>query len=518
MADRLVAVNDADYRLPPPVRQGIAADVGDASTELGSALLEGFAARGTLPVNLLDYAAADATDQTANVQAAVDAVPTGGTLVVPAGAMFRVDGQINVARAMTISTPGAGGFYSGLTGTTAQRLIYITSGDVALRGLKIIGPQFAAQADQYGVYFTGGAAATPLQNVSVTGCDISKFAYAGIISFYAKRVKFDSNKVHDIGYAGIMLVSTVGGSVDDNDVWNITQATGFVNSYGITASRTPGSLVDQPRTANISISSNRVSDVPAWAGIDTHGGQALLISKNIITNAGTAISLVSAQNAAMAYVFAPLDMDVSGNLIDSGVTNGTRSAGVNLTGNATQRATGKITGNLVRGHGLQSAGSGAGIYLEYTLGVDVTANTVTEASPVGINAHSNNAGFTISGNTVVDQWSSSVNTKAVQVQVDGNTGYVGENTALANGKTATYTVANGFGVFVANQPNNAVAVGVNRMSAAVTPLFDPGAKVGVGFLGAAPAAKAAAPGTASGTDAAVINATVTALRNYGLVT
>lgn len=40
----------------------------------------------------------------------------------------------------------------------------------------------------------------------------------------------------------------------------------------------------------------------------------------------------------------------------------------------------------------------------------------------------------------------------------------------------------------------------------------------VGFFGVTPATKAANPGTASGTDAAVINAVVTALRNYGLIT
>lgn len=39
-----------------------------------------------------------------------------------------------------------------------------------------------------------------------------------------------------------------------------------------------------------------------------------------------------------------------------------------------------------------------------------------------------------------------------------------------------------------------------------------------GFYGSAPVAKAANPGTATGTDAAVINAIVTALRNLGLVT
>lgn len=516
MTARLVAVDDPDYRFPDPVRQGIASDVGNASTELGSALLENFASRGSLPVNLLDYAMADATDQTANVQAAIDAVPTGGTLTVPAGVVFRVDGELVVSRAMTISSPGRGGFYSQVAGTTAQRMLRITSGDTHLRGLFLTGSQRMSAADQYGVYIAGGSSSAQLESVTVVGCELTNFAYAGVFAQHVKRIKIDGNRIHDIAYAGIMVASCIDGSIDNNDVWNITQA-GYVNSYGITASRTPGSLVDSPRSTGLSISSNRITGVPLWAGIDTHGGQGLLVSKNIIRDTGTAISLVSAQNAAMAYVFAPLDMEVADNLIDSTVTNGTRGAGINLSGNATQQASGKIHGNTVRGHGLQSAGAGAGIYLENTLGAVVTGNTVIEPAPSGINAYTNNVGFVISHNIVVDQWSNSVNTKAVNCQLGSNSGYVGENTALTNGRTATYTAANGFGVFVANQTNNAIMLGANRMAATVTALYDPGAKSGIGFLGAPAAAKAASPGTATGTDAAVINAVSTALRNYGLI-
>jgi len=252
------------------------------------------------------------------------------------------------------------------------------------------------------VHIAGSSSATQIESVTVVGCELTNFAYAGVFAQHVKRIKIDGNRIHDIAYAGIMLASCIDGSIDNNDVWNITQA-GYVNSYGITASRTPGSLIDSPRSTGLSISSNRITSVPLWAGIDTHGGQGLLVSKNIIRDTGTAISLVSAQNAAMAYVFAPLDMEVADNLIDSTVTNGTRGAGINLSGNATQQASGKIHGNTVRGHGLQSAGAGAGIYLENTLGAVVTGNTVIEPAPSGINAYTSNVGFVISHNIVVKQ-------------------------------------------------------------------------------------------------------------------
>lgn len=477
---------------------GLAGDVADLETLTEEGRLSEESLGGTFvpqsyePVNLLKYATTFPSDQTAAVQAAVDAVPVGGALTVPAGTQFRVDGQVNISKAITVLSPGMGGFYSQVSGTTAQRMFRSTSGNVHFQGVKLKGSQYAVAANQYGISFIGASPAVPAVNVSVVDCDISEFAYAGIFAQYVRQIKFDRNRVHDIAYAGIMTASCTRGTIDDNDVWNITQATGYVNSYGITASRTPGSLVDQPRSAGLSIKSNRVSDVPLWVGIDTHGGQGLLISENIITNCGTSISLVSAQDAGLAYVFAPLDMEITNNLIDSGVTDGSRGAGVNLSGNVTQRATGKIVGNTVRGCGQQAVGSGAGIYLENTDGAIVGANRVIEPGVSGITAYANNVGFTISGNTIVDQWSNSVNTKSVNVQIDGNTGYVGENTALVAGKAATYTAANGFGVFIANQPTNIISLGTNRMGVTVTPLYDPGAKARIGFFGVASVAKPSA--------------------------
>lgn len=43
MPDRLVAVNDADYRLPEPVRQSLATDLADSATELGESMFGTYA-------------------------------------------------------------------------------------------------------------------------------------------------------------------------------------------------------------------------------------------------------------------------------------------------------------------------------------------------------------------------------------------------------------------------------------------------------------------------------------------
>lgn len=84
MADRLVAVNDADYRLPPPVRQGIAADAADTSSELGRVMEDNWG-RG-LSVKAFGAVGDGTTDDTAAVRAAlIAAAAVGASLWFPAG-------------------------------------------------------------------------------------------------------------------------------------------------------------------------------------------------------------------------------------------------------------------------------------------------------------------------------------------------------------------------------------------------------------------------------------------------
>lgn len=67
MVDRLVAVDDADYRLPEPVLQAIGADVGDSETYIGEALSAAYSPLGGY------FAAPSGGDDTVAVQAALDA-------------------------------------------------------------------------------------------------------------------------------------------------------------------------------------------------------------------------------------------------------------------------------------------------------------------------------------------------------------------------------------------------------------------------------------------------------------
>lgn len=443
----------------------------DTGSDFRGALNAAFAAKASLPVSLLDYAVADGTNQTTNVQAAIDATPTGGTLDVPAGLQFRVDGQLNVAKAMTILTLGRGGFYSGVSGTTAQKMFNITAGSVHLAGLKLVGSQYAAAANQYAVYATGTSGSAPISDVTVTDCDISSWGYGGIHAMYVTDFAFDQNRIRNICYVGIGCVSCIGGSASRNRIKNITQ-TGYVNSYGIFFSRTSGSdnFTTHPRSADIVCAGNKIDDIPGWAGIDTHGGQNIAITGNVVTNCAKPIEMVGAVGTAQNY--APLEISITGNTVTSKVTNGTYDAGIQLIGVAAERATGVITGNVVRGHGTQNSTGSGGILVYYSRGVIVSNNTIIEPSPNGVSFNGDNAGFVCTGNTIIDIWSNNSLPRAVYALATNNTGYIAGNVLLTASKTATYLAAGGFGVNVALDATNVVRVGDNSMSAAGVPFSD----------------------------------------------
>lgn len=443
------------------------------------------------PVNLLKYATTFPSNQTTAIQAAVNATPVGGTLEIPAGMQFRCDGSVNVNKAMTIYSPGRGGLYSGLSGTVAQTMLNVTASDVRIDNIKLRGPQFASVSNQYGVKFTG-TVGSYVARPTVINCDISNFAFFGIHGEFVSDIQFDNNRVYDIAYGAIMVLSADGGSIDKNNIRNITKG-GYADAYGISATRAYGTLALVPRSKNLSISGNRIADVPAWAGIDSHAGQNLKIDGNIITNTYFPISCVSSKIVgAGAYDLACLDVAITNNQCDSTVTDGSRSS-LNLVGNAVEKATGIIRGNTVRGYGLQLNSQGGGIQIDYTSGVIISGNRSIESGLTGIILISNNDGFLVENNVIVDPWSESANVvKGVWSVSDYNTGLITGTQLIVASKVATRTLTNGLGIAISSQPNTTISLGVNRAGVAGTPLWDTGNRSRTGFYGAAGVSRAAA--------------------------
>lgn len=436
------------------------------------------------PATAIYLPSATGSDQTSAIQAVISSMTAGQVLVI--GDRYRVDGTLVFATPNTsVRGSGQGELYSGLTGTTAQVMIRITADNVKLQGFAVTGPQIAAGANQTGISIEGGSAATALNGVILNNMTVSRFGKNGILASYVTNFAFDDNTIFDCCYTGIGILCGINGTIDRNRVRNITQ-TGYANSYGIYTSRYESTdLSTYPRSANISISGNRVSDIPGWDGINTHGGINHIIANNVITNCSKPIEIVGSDDSSNVTTFAPLDIQIIGNVITSTRTDGTYPGGIvfvgaqgaGILGTPAEYGTGTIIGNVIRGHGKENTSTNGAIHCYYTRGLILSNNTIIEAGANGIYMYHTNTDFTATGNTIVDPWTNSLGLAcAISCGSDYNVGYIGGNNRVVRAsKTATVVASRG--IYIASTANNVITLGDNDMNAATSPVYDTGGKI-----------------------------------------
>ncbi|MHB8398596.1 MAG: right-handed parallel beta-helix repeat-containing protein [Candidatus Limnocylindrales bacterium] len=107
-------------------------------------------------------------------------------------------------------------------------------------------------------------------------------AFAGVWAEAASGILVTNCTATDFAYAGIMLLSTVGGTVHECTVarigYTLTPSSPNDNAYGICASQYAG----QPLSTDISFDGNTVTDIPTWHAFDTHGGQRIKFTNNVV--------------------------------------------------------------------------------------------------------------------------------------------------------------------------------------------------------------------------------------------
>ena len=179
--------------------------------------------------------------------------------------------------------------------------VTISKSNTVLDGYTITGPQATRyDAREIGI-LVAGTAAHPLHNVTIRNCTISRFGYGGIVLRYVTSFRIENCHIHDAVYAGIMVISSKTGTIRNNVVQRIGVVgyqTREMNSYGIAITDEGG-----PVSYGITISSNKVEDVPQWHGIDTHGGRRITITSNTIRRTNRAIFITSTtQGRRAAFV------------------------------------------------------------------------------------------------------------------------------------------------------------------------------------------------------------------------
>ncbi len=212
-----------------------------------------------------------------SLQVAVDAAPVGST--VHLGGCTYTGGAV-ISKAVTISG-GTITVASGAAGLT------IAADDVTIVGTEIKGPNaLDFNAAEYGIYALG-TPSSPIRGLTVRSSDIGSFGDDGIYAKYVADLSISGNTIHDVVYAGVLVISGHGGTISHNLIERIGVHGASANSnnaYGV-------ALTDQggAPSSDFSVTGNTVQDVPTWHALDTHGGQRIRFTNNTIRRSSRAI-------------------------------------------------------------------------------------------------------------------------------------------------------------------------------------------------------------------------------------
>jgi hypothetical protein len=308
-----------------------------------------------------------------------------------------------------------------------------------LRGLHIKGPQYLAQnIGEVAVEVLGTSAAAPVTDVEVEDCVIERWGMYGVLYDYAERVMTSRCRIEQVNYGAIMHVSTKEFQVLFNrikTVLSLISGTG----YGVSGTRRAiDSLVTDPRSTDGDIIGNYVSDIPGWEGFDTHGGDNLRFIGNRAKRCKIGYAMGPAPRTDGTSVYAPHNILLLGNFSDSEVTDGTADKGLSISGATKTGVPGTpweyssgiiVALNTLRNHGTQTIDTGGALICESTIGLVLKANQLYRPSPHGITMLTDNAGYTMQDNTIVDVWSDAIASSSaifgsrngyVSGSVDGN--------------------------------------------------------------------------------------------------
>lgn len=276
-------------------------------------------------------------DDTAAVQAQIDAATAGSMLFLPSHITTQLSDYVNINKPLTI----IGGNVN--TGTN-NRGFNITSGGVELHSMKITGEGSS------GTYTAGnnlinavGTSSSPLVRCRFLNNTLLATAGEGMRLTWLEDSEVLGNTVDGFRYAGMLCASMKKSRILYNVVSNAyAHAQGVVNTYGITLTDLSNTVSE--RSQYCVVANNQVHNVPEWAGLDSHGGADLIWSNNIVTNCGQGIALVLGNESRLA---APQNNSVVGNIIDGNNISG--SDGIRFFGkDSSMRGTGVFSANIIR--------------------------------------------------------------------------------------------------------------------------------------------------------------------------
>lgn len=436
-----------------------------------------------IPANLYYTVAGDAVgDGTTNdytaISAAITAAPTGGVLLLEPGKNYRINTGLTIAKALTVWGYGA----KINTGTSQIAAITITASNVSILGLEIEGGGNGSfNTNGKLIVATGtdnGAAVAPtyITGITIRDCELYEAGRCAIRLDYVRKATIENNDIHDIGYSGGEIQSSLDVDWSGGFIKDVTPGTSS-NMYGIYVSRiNDADLVRYPICERITISRVHLEDIE-WEGIDCHGGNDISFLYNTLNNCGNT-------NAAIAFIHADNNASVPIAGVSNGVAIGNVVRGAQRYGIATSTMGGtsiRHTGIVISGNSLHNIGLSStsdnigGIRIGSVVGGTVSGNTLSYCAPYGVIVnHLYATGISITGNSFYRIVSNTETTPAAILidrgaSASGTTVLIGGNTLTLAAAGETYEAVNG--VRVESTDVGTVSITENSFHLASTPYF-----------------------------------------------
>ena len=457
------------------------------------------------------------TDDTAAIQAALDATATGGTCWFPPGT------YLVTAAAGAILRPRAGTTVSG----AGRRLATVVVGpdSAATRLLDVTG---LADVGVTGLTFRGGSAATRSavyasgrggRDVTVTACRFESFMPGQTSTTFAAVYVWptDGATIADSEFVGCGRAITVDQPDGPAEIrGNRITAEVDQMATGILVRRSSGSSHSEVHVRGNVVQGATLD--PGGVGAEGHGVAVFRcrdvhITDNHLEGNGRGI-LVSYQS------FGAL---VQGNTCVANSDAGIRcepeiTTILTTIGLDTPRGV-SVIGNVCRDNAaigvVSGANSGIGITISYAAGSTVAGNIVHDNTGDGIHCDSDRV--SIVGNVAYNNFRGFAvdpsNGRRAGIRLYAGTGC----TVVANQCFDNQTVkTQHYGLSMSSGSTTHVVQGNNFEGNLVGEVFG-AARIREGFFGSTPVVRPAAPGPATGPDAAVINGLVASLRELGLL-
>ncbi|WP_447948207.1 NosD domain-containing protein [Microbacterium maritypicum] len=328
MVDRLVAVDDGDYRLPDPVLAAIAADVADSSTTIGAAIDDRFG--GVFDVRHFGAVGDGIANDTTAIQAAIQAAAAvRGRVRFYPGALYSIS-KLLLRTGVTLDLTGATLKARTAAGVTALVESPAWLGTGHIDDAAVVGGTFDANGLVYGAIVIKDADRVRIEGITAFGFPVA--------SATAIRLDWDTNDCR-------ILNNTITHTIDD-PFGTVPSGVGIscVSNTGDDQSGGQNNTLTFTNPTNLSrghvISGNRIKG--GTHGIALVGGAQCVVTGNVLENFGH-----------RGIILSPRACD---NTISNNVVRDFNSTGIHMAWGCERNT---IVGNTLRT--IRSGGEGDGI-------------------------------------------------------------------------------------------------------------------------------------------------------------